>query len=159
MAAAAKIDPMSQFQITPIGADQLAATPFQHDIGLSNGTDFAEVKHLPPTVSALYYFNESQAAFQPYVGVGVNYTTFFEEDLTSEAVSSLSASSLKLDDSWGLAVQTGFDYQLDEHWMVNASLRYVDIDTTAKFKLGGTDSHVDVDIDPWVTSLMIGYRF
>lgn len=29
MASAAKIDPMSQFQITPIGADQLAATPFQ----------------------------------------------------------------------------------------------------------------------------------
>lgn len=29
MAQAAKIDPMSQFQISPIGADQLAATPFQ----------------------------------------------------------------------------------------------------------------------------------
>lgn len=29
MASAPKIDPMSQFQITPIGADQLAATPFQ----------------------------------------------------------------------------------------------------------------------------------
>lgn len=29
MASAAKIDPMSQFQITPLGADQLAATPFQ----------------------------------------------------------------------------------------------------------------------------------
>ena len=29
MASAAKIDPMSQFQIAPIGADQLAASPFQ----------------------------------------------------------------------------------------------------------------------------------
>lgn len=137
----------------------LAATPFEHDIKLSNGTKFADAKQLPPTVSVLYYFNNSQSAFQPYAGVGVNYTTFFEEKLTDDAKSSLNANSLKLDDSWGLAAQVGFDYQLNERWMVNASVRYIDIDTTAHFDLGSTDSKVDVDIDPWVSSLMIGYRF
>lgn len=142
-----------------LAVELLAATPFDHDITLSNGNDFASVKQLPPTLSVLYFFNDSQAKFQPYAGVGINYTTFFEEDLTSYSTGTLNATDLALEDSWGLAAQVGFDYTIDDHWLVNASIRYIDIDTTANFKLGGTDSHADVRIDPVVTSLMVGYRF
>lgn len=142
-----------------IAVELLASSPFDHDIALSNGNDFASVKQLPPTLSVLYFFNDSQAKFQPYAGVGINYTVFFEEDLTNYSTGTLNATDLSLDNSWGLAAQVGFDYAVDDHWFVNGSIRYIDIDTTANFKLSGTDSHVDVDIDPVVSSLMLGYKF
>ena len=142
----------------------LAATPFAHDLdlqndnlGLGNGP-LADAKQLPPTVSVLYYLNDAKQSFQPYVGVGINYTTFFDEEFTADRKSQ-GFSDLELDDSWGLSAQVGFDYQLNERWLVNASVRYIDIDTTANFNLGGEKSYVDVDIDPIVSSLMIGYRF
>ncbi|WP_207061853.1 OmpW family protein [Motiliproteus sp. SC1-56] len=143
----------------------LAATPFNHDVNLEKDTApllgngaLGDVKHLPPTLSALYYFNDSSARFQPYVGVGINYTTFFEEEFDASRKAQ-GFSDLELEDSWGLAAQVGFDYQLNERWSVNGSVRYLDIDTTAEFKLGGEASKVDVDIDPFVSSLMLGYRF
>ncbi|MBP8185877.1 MAG: outer membrane beta-barrel protein, partial [Pseudomonas sp.] len=78
-----------------VGIELLAATPFSHDIrvkgidaalGTPAGTidgSFADVKQLPPTLSLQYYPMESSSAFQPYVGAGLNYTLFFNEDLTS----------------------------------------------------------------------------
>jgi outer membrane protein len=142
-----------------LAIEVLAATPFEHDIQLSNGADFATVKHLPPTLSALYYFTASDTAFQPYIGAGINYTVFFDESLSSTAIDALNANDLGLDDSWGFAVQTGFDYAFDDHWMLNASVRYIDIETTASFNLGEVASSVDVAIDPIVSSITVGYRF
>ncbi|MEH6648562.1 MAG: OmpW family outer membrane protein [Motiliproteus sp.] len=140
----------------------LAATPFSHGINLQNAGvadgPLAEVSHLPPTISALYFFNGGNNSFQPYAGVGINYTAFFDEEFTADRTAA-GFSDLKLDDSWGLAAQLGFDYQLNERWLINASVRYIDISTTANFKVGGADSSVDVDIDPFVTSLMVGYKF
>lgn len=136
----------------------LAATPFEHDIGLNTVGPLGSTKHLPPTVSANYYFLDANSAFQPYVGVGINYTIFFSEDFTA-ANQEAGFSDLQLDDSVGLAAQVGFDYMLDKHWFVNASARYIDINTEANFENNGTAGVVDVDIDPYVYSLTVGYKF
>lgn len=65
------------------GIELLAATPFSHKLqgkdGLSGLGEFAEVKHLPPTFSVQYYPMDSSSLFQPYVGLGLNYTIFFSE--------------------------------------------------------------------------------
>jgi outer membrane protein len=144
----------------------LAATPFSHNIkliktsdnalGLGDG-ELAKAKQLPPTVSVLYYFDTS-GDYQPYVGAGLNYTVFFNEKFTSDRQTQ-SFSHLNLDNSLGLAVQVGVDYQLQDNWLVNASVRYIDINTEANFEVLGTTGKVKVDIDPWVYSLMLGYKF
>lgn len=150
-----------------IGIELLAATPFQHTVGvkgdtvpgLIGGDKFADIKHLPPTVSALYYPMDSNSAFQPYVGLGINYTTFFSEDLSSGAKSA-GFSGLSLQDSWGLAGQVGMDYFLTDNIMLNAQVRYIDIETTATARhstLGKVK--VDVDVDPWVYMVGLGYKF
>ena len=150
-----------------IGIELLAATPFQHTVGvkgdtvpgLIGGDKFADIKHLPPTVSALYYPMDSNSAFQPYVGLGINYTTFFSEDLSSGAKSA-GFSGLSLQDSWGLAGQVGMDYFLTDNIMLNAQVRYIDIETTATARhstLGKVK--VDVDDDPWVYMGGLGYKF
>lgn len=103
-----------------IGVGLLGAVPFKHTITLK-GTealgvgnldgDFADIKHLPPTLSLEYFPNDPAAPFQPYVGVGVNYTTFFSEDLDGDR-DAQGFSDLSLDDSWGLALERAWIMRL-----------------------------------------------
>lgn len=136
----------------------LAATPFSHDIGLNTVGALGKTKHLPPTLTANYYFADPAAALQPYVGLGVNYTVFFDEQFT-DANTAAGFSDLSLDSSWGYSAQVGIDYVVDSNWHVNASVRYIDISTQGTFKLNGASGKVDVDIDPYVYTLSMGYRF
>lgn len=144
-----------------LGIELLAASPFKHELtgkGDLAGADIGTIKHLPPTLSAQYYFMGSQNNFKPYVGAGLNYTIFFSEDVGSDL--SANYSDLELDDSVGLTAQIGFDYQLNSKWMVNASAMYADIDTTATLKGSGVDTlTVDYDLDPVVYRLNVGYKF
>lgn len=144
----------------------LAATPFTHDVTIYDpnavlgvdGAKLAEVTHLPPTLSALYYI-DTNSAFKPYVGVGVNYTIFFKEEFEA-APKSLGLTNLKLDGSFGFAVQLGADYEIDKNWSVNFSARYIDISTDATFDVAGDNiGKATVDVDPMVYSLMVGYKF
>ncbi|MEZ5528588.1 MAG: OmpW family outer membrane protein [Porticoccaceae bacterium] len=147
------------------GVGLLAATPFEHDIeaDLGNGTklDAGSTKHLPPTLTLQYFPMAADSKFQPYVGAGINYTNFFQEDVDSELETALGGhASMELDDSWGVAFQVGMDYMLDEHWLINASIWYLDIDTDAKIKsVSGNVVKTDVDIDPMVYMVGIGYKF
>jgi len=135
----------------------IVATPFTHDVALEGG-NVAEISHLPPIVSALYYF-DTTSAFQPYVGLGINYTFFFDEEFNAAGQAG-GFSNLSLDSSVGVAVQVGADYYLNEDWFVNASLRYADISTDVTFDVAnGAKGSATIDVDPIVYSLMIGYKF
>lgn len=134
-----------------IGIELLAATPFKHDITL-NGAKVGETKHLPPTLSLQYYPMESGSAFQPYIGVGINYTAFFSESTTG----ALAGTELELEDSWGLSAQLGVDYSINDQWLVNAAVWRMDIDTNVEVDgadLGG------LEIDPTVFMVGMGYKF
>lgn len=149
-----------------VGIELLAATPFSHSVGVKgmpgpfaglNGK-LADIKHLPPTLSAVYYPLDSSSAFQPYVGLGLNYTWFFDTKLTS-AAEGKGFSGFDLDDSWGLAGQVGMDYMLTDNLLFNAHVRYIDIETTGTTSFGGREVKVDVDVDPWVYMVALGYKF
>lgn len=136
----------------------LAATPFSHDIGLNTVGALGSTKHLPPSLTANYYFADADAKFQPYVGAGLNYTVFFDEEFT-DANDAAGFNDLDLDASFGVTAQAGFDYIIDSKWHVNASVRWIDIDTDATFDLNGASGSVDVAIDPFVYTLSVGYTF
>ena len=134
------------------GVELLAALPFSHDINLnSNGTQVGKTKHLPPTLSLQYHF-APQATIRPYVGVGLNYTLFFEE----KTQGALAGTKLELDPSFGLAGQVGVDVALNDLWFVNADVRYIDIGSDAKLNGASLDT---VNIDPYVIGVSIGRRF
>ena len=144
----------------------LAATPFTHDVTIHDpkgtlgvdGAKLAEVTHLPPTLSALYYF-DTGTALKPYVGAGLNYTIFFNEEFES-APTELGLTNLELDGSFGYSVQIGADYEIDKNWSVNVSARYIDISTDASFAVGGDPiGSSSVDVNPMVYSVMLGYTF
>ena len=80
------------------------------------------------------------------------------QQLTSEAEDA-GFTGLDMKDSWGLAYQVGMDYMLTENIMINGQLRYIDIDTTGTTYAGTTKVDVDVDVDPFVYMVGLGYKF
>lgn len=142
-----------------ISLEVLAATPFSHDISTDLvGKDIGSTKHLPPTVMVQYYFGDSQSKFRPYVGAGLNYTIFFDEDFNSTGKGA-GLSDLKLDDSFGLAANVGVDYMINDKWFLNASAWYANIETEATYKAAGAKQKTDVEINPWVFMISGGYKF
>lgn len=153
-----------------VAIELLGASPFEHDVKISgtNAVDgnLGKVKHLPPTLSAVYYPLNSNSAFQPYVGAGVNYTWFFDENVSGDAKAGNNAagfplSNLKVKNSWGLAAQVGMDYMLTDKLLLNGQVRYIDIDTEATVDVAGGAARaiVDVDVQPWVYMVGLGYKF
>jgi outer membrane protein len=149
---------VAYFVTSNIAVELLAATPFSHDIGLNSVGALGDTKHLPPTITVNYYLANPSSQFQPYVGLGVNYTVFFDEGFT-DANKAAGFNDLSLDDSFGLSAQAGLDYVIDTNWHVNVSARWIDIDTEATFDLNGSQGVIDVEIDPMVYTVALGYRF
>ncbi|RUO62081.1 OmpW/AlkL family protein [Pseudidiomarina insulisalsae] len=150
----------------------IAATPFKHDIygtGSLAGMKIGETKHLPPTLMAQYHFELASDRIDPFIGLGVNYTTFFEEQvspalgavLTDLAVIDASDKvDFALSNSWGVAVQAGVNIALTENWGVHLMVSRMAIDTVADVRINGlTVESVTVDIDPTVAMLGIRYSF
>ncbi|MGZ0786654.1 outer membrane protein OmpW [Pseudomonas sp. TKO26] len=151
-----------------IGIELLAATPFEHDVKLKNTAlapangKLGTLKHLPPTLSVVYYPLDSKSVFQPYVGAGINYTWIYDEHVGSRA-SEAGFDNFRAKNSWGLAWQVGADYMLTDKLMLNAQVRYIDINTTAYVDNNsvapGTRAKVNVDVDPMVYMVGLGYKF
>jgi len=166
-----------------IGIGILGATPFKHNISGKSGLGtekLGETKHLPPTITLQYFPMHSSSKFQPHIGVGVNYTTFFEEKTTSALdgiigsvansvdsnipASAVTSSKLKLDDSVGVAVEIGMDYMLSENFGLNAGVWWADINTDATITafagdVKAAEIKTEVEIDPMVYMVGFTYKF
>lgn len=90
---------------TPNIAAELIAAITPHDVK-AKGTALGDVDVgdswlLPPTLTLQYHFTQFDG-FKPYVGAGLNYTVFFDEDPGT-------LNSVKYDNSFGGALQAGVD--------------------------------------------------
>ncbi|MCE7033548.1 outer membrane beta-barrel protein [Lysobacter sp. GX 14042] len=136
-----------------LGIEVLAAAPFKHDIRL-DGAKAGETKHLPPVVSLQYHFN-SQGRVSPFLGLGVNYTRFFEERSNPEGP--LAGAGLKLDGSWGLAAHAGLDFRISDRSALRVDARWIDIETDVSVEgLGKVGS---ADLDPIVYGVAWIWKF
>jgi outer membrane protein len=129
----------------------LAAYPFKHNIELLDKTKVGSTKQVPPTLSVQYHWAPN-SKFQPYVGAGINYTSFSSEKTEGP----LEGFNLSLNSSWGWAGEVGADLMLNDQWFLNGSIRYISIESRAK--LDGA-SIGKVKINPWVYGLHVGVRF
>ncbi len=130
-----------------LGIELLAAVPFKHDITLGGSVDAGSVKHLPPTLSLNYHF-PTNSVWKPYVGAGLNYTIFFDEDSP--------LGDLNVDDSFGVSLQAGLDYMVSEKGAVRLNVRWFDIDSDVT--LDGNDIG-KAEIDPFLVGLSYVHRF
>jgi len=105
---------------------------------------------LPPTLMLQYHFTEL-GAFKPYVGVGVNYTVFFNEKAKG------GFTSFDLKDTFGFALQAGFDYMIDQHWGINFDVKKIFLEPKVKVNAGLVTGKVK--IDPWLFGAGVTYKF
>jgi len=132
---------------TPNWAAELVLTyPQKHTVKV-DGTSIGSFKHLPPTLTLQYHFLPN-ATFSPYLGAGINYTRI---------------SSVKLDNdinleknSWGLALQAGFDVKLNRNWSINVDVKKVQI--RSDVSMAG-EQISRVKLDPVLFGVGVGYRF
>jgi len=142
-----------------IGLELILATT-KHDVtgtGPLAGADVSNVRVLPPTLTLQYHF-APKATLRPYVGVGLNYTVFYNAKLGAALVAN-GATDIDYDNSVGLAAQAGLDVDINKDWFVNLDVKYIKIDTTATITGGALAGAVNVDINPWVVGVGIGTRF
>lgn len=122
-----------------------------HDVTAAGGTiDLGEVAHFPPTVTLKYRWTNF-GQFEPYVGAGVNFTSFIDSEPPV-------GRHVDYDSSVGPALQAGVDYRFNDHWGVNFDVRriWIKTDVTISGDINATD---EVEINPWVVSTSIAYRF
>ncbi len=130
-----------------IGIELLAAAPFKHDISLDGLGEIGSTRHLPPTLSVNWHI-PTNSAWTPFIGLGVNYTKFFEEKS--------SLGTLKIRESFGRAAMLGVDYAISERASLRTDLRYIDIDSDVL--LNGTNIG-KVNVDPLVASVSYVMKF
>ena len=141
--------------------------------GLLSGLNVGKTWVFPPTIMLQYHFTNF-GAFQPYVGVGVNFSAFFGTKAGSNwapfytgigQVGYNTVTSLSVGSSWGLAGQVGFDYMINDRWGVNVDVKRIMMRPTATGVVynSGLNAFIPirakVNIDPWVVSAGLTYRF
>lgn len=138
-----------------VGVELILATT-KHQVTALNTALGAEaglgsVMLLPPTLTFQYHFNP-KGDFSPYMGAGVNYTFFYSENAPGGAIT-----DINYNDGFGLVLQAGFDYKIDEKWSFNADIKRVWLNTDVSINGGGVTA--DVDINPWIFGVGFGYSF
>lgn len=145
---------ISYFFTDNISAELILGTTFAdvHGKGSITGLgDIGKTWLLPPTLTLQYHFTDF-GAFQPYLGAGVNYTVFYNQ-------SGKSADSLDVKNTFGVALQAGFDYMFDEHWGANLDVKKIFLRPDFDATVGGVDVSGKAKLDPWLVGAGVTYRF
>jgi outer membrane protein len=144
-----------------LGAELILATS-PHDLSgegaLAGLGEIIDSMVLPPTLTLQWHF-APQAQFRPYIGFGVNWTIFYDDDAKASLVNAIGPTRVDLENSVGWAAQAGVDIDLSDRFFLNLDFKYVDIDTTAVLTAGALVNSVDVSLDPIVAGVGIGVRF
>lgn len=137
--------------------------------------ELGEAKQWSPTLLAKYYFNDGEAKFRPYVGVGATYVWYSNVNLTPGLqgalanrlqlpASALSTTTAKLDSSFAPVFNVGVAYQFDPHWGMAFSVSYIPLRTTAKLTTTArgipvANSESSLKVNPIVPYLAVTYKF
>lgn len=135
----------------------------QHDVdgtdALAGAEAVSNAKIVPATLTVKYHFG-SMDGFKPYVGAGPSYYIFINEK-PGATTRALGATSMKLNDKVGLALQAGFDLPLgDKAFALSLDAKRYFLRTDAAWFAGGTEVlRTRHKIDPWVLSAGVAFRF
>lgn len=126
----------------------IATAPHRIDgSGSLEGIEFGHFMLLPATLTAQYHLTVFERV-KPYIGAGVAYSIF--AGLADE---------VRYDDTVGVALQAGVDYELAEGWFLNADVKYMMLETEIEVDDGATQIDAEVDFDSVVIGFGAGYRF
>ncbi len=138
----------SYFFTSNIAAELILTYP--QSVGIDvNGGSIGSVDALPPTLTLQYHFMPDSPYFRPYLGAGINYTNFSRDRLAGGAIN-------VSNNSWGAALQAGFDVPLNRNLLFNLDVKKVYMKTDAS--LNGAYL-TTVTLDPVLLGVGLGWKF
>lgn len=159
---------ISYYVTKNIAAELILALGTRHNVSITGDAgnpignqELGSVNLLPPTLTAQWHFNPDQM-IDPYIGAGINYT--FKLDRYARGTQgAIAGEEIKIGkQSFGYALQAGVDVNLKDGWLINADVKYVNIETDVRLRsaITGAWTKVDsLDINPWVVGIGIGKKF
>jgi outer membrane protein len=145
-----------------IGFELIASTTKHHADGRTGTTGsigkLASTWVLPPTLTAQYHLNP-QGKVRPYIGAGINYTIFWNENASKGLEAAVGRTDVRMKDSIGWAGQVGVDLDINPRMFLNLDVKYIDIDTTARLRTTAIGTqNVRIHLDPLVFGVGLGFR-
>jgi outer membrane protein len=89
----------------------------------------------------------------------VNYTVFYSQSAGNQTVGGLTVTSSHLKNTFGAAVQIGFDYMIDRHWGINVDVKKLYLRPDWEGTINGAAFTGKVNLDPWLIGAGITYKF
>lgn len=125
-----------------------------------NGQEVATAKWFSPSVLLEYKFFDESAKWRPYVGVGVNYTYFYNRDSTAAGnAANGGPTHIDLSHSFGPAGTVGLMYKFDRNWNVAASYSLARVNSDYQSDTSGVMRTTTIHFNPRAAVLAVGYSF
>ncbi len=141
------------------------ALPFTHTLtgagAIAGVGTIGTTRALPATVFGQYRFGEAKAAFRPYLGAGLSYAYFYDENATNtlNALSGGTPSNptkFSIQSKFAISVQAGATYAFNERWFLDGVVGYTWLKNTTTLSTGQTQP---MTLNPVMVAVAIGYRF
>lgn len=144
----------------PTGVTPGAVLVYKH-INSYDGKSVATLTQIAPTAFINYRFGTAQSAWRPYVGVGVNFTHVKPEPTSAgESFYNDGKVRTKVSDSWGLALQAGVSYHIDDKWLISASYATAQVSNKIQIQTdSGATQYGKYKFNPSIWMLTVGRKF
>lgn len=142
------------------GDRSLPSVVYNH-INSYDGKVVATLTQFAPTAFVNYKFGTPQSAWRPYVGLGVNFTHVKPEPTrTGESFYNDGKVKTKVSDSWGLALQVGMAYHIDDQWLISASYATAQVANNIRIETeSGATQYGKYKFNPSIWMLTVGRKF
>jgi outer membrane protein len=125
-----------------------------------NGQVISTARWFAPAVLVNYAFFDESAAFRPYIGVGVNYTNFYDRNSTAQGnAASGGPTKISLPASWGPTGTIGLSYRIAPRWGAYASYSWTSVKTKLTADTAGEIRTTHISFGPQALIVSIGYSF
>lgn len=135
------------------GPATLGSVPF-------DGQVVSTAKWFSPSLIINYVFRDESETLRPYLGVGVNYTKFY--DLKSTAAGDAAnggPTAISLTSSFGPVVTAGVRWHIKDRWSAYASYDYAYVKSDYTGNTAGVIRTTTVRFNPTTLVVSVGYAF
>jgi outer membrane protein len=125
-----------------------------------NGVVVSSARWISPSLLVEYNFLPESYRLRPYVGVGVNYTTFYDRVSNAQGNDGLGGPTrLSLTASVGPVGTVGLSYHVSGHWNVYSSYSISRVNTDLTADTAGVERTARIKFGPQTWVVSGGYSF
>jgi outer membrane protein len=140
-------------KIKGLGPTTVGSVPY-------NNVEVSSARWIAPTLLLEYRFLSENCAWQPFIGVGVNYTTFYDRTTTAAGNAAFGGPTrLSLTASVGPAATIGVGYHVSGPWHVYGSYSVSQVKSDLTANTAGVERTTHISFGPQALILSVGYSF